>query len=120
VVLVFLLMALPAAAQRPGCGLGQGLAALDAAERAMAGAARATALLPLRDAAGRATSRLEEAARILAGCGCRRMAEQAAEGAGIAAGAVPASDPATIRRLLERARFSGDQARTIRDREACG
>jgi hypothetical protein len=108
---------LSAWAQRGGCGLGNGLHGLEAAERSLA--VSMTSLPEGRDQAAQASGQLHEATRWLSGCGCRRLAEQAQEAAGIAEQGMSESSIAALRRTLDRARFSLSLARERAEREGC-
>ncbi|WP_043337494.1 hypothetical protein [Belnapia moabensis] len=119
VILLVLLLAGPAAAQRGGCGMGLGLEALRGAEEALRAGAEAPSLLAGREAAGQAADRLAEAAGRLAGCGCARAAGEAQEAAGLAEGLRGAAELAGIRRGMDRARFSARLARERLDRQGC-
>ncbi len=118
-LLILLLLAGPAAAQRGGCGLGLGLEALRAAEAPLRTGAEAPSLLAGREAAGQAADRLGEAAQRLAGCGCAQAAGLAGEAAGLAEGLRGAAELAQIRRGLDRARFSARLARERMEGRGC-
>ena len=104
-----LLLASPAQAQRGGCDLGVGLAALATANHLLT--APTTSLAEGRDQASQTSTALHEARAILFGCGCRRLAEQAAEGAGLAEQARSEASVAGLRRALDRAGLSLSLAR---------
>jgi hypothetical protein len=112
-----LLLATPAQAQRGGCGLGLGLQGLDSAEHRLA--TPAASLLEARDLASAVAAELYAAARQLAGCGCRRLAEQAEEAARTAEQAASESSVIALRRSLDRARFSVELARQRAGRDGC-
>ncbi|WP_135468814.1 hypothetical protein [Crenalkalicoccus roseus] len=116
---LLLLLAWPAAAQRGGCGFGEGLAALAAAERALRGAPELPSLSAGRALAAEAGERLRAGAGILAGCGCARAAEEAAEAALLAEQAGSEVELARLRATLDRARFSLSLARQRLDRTGC-
>lgn len=103
-LLLFALLATPALAQRGGCGLGLGLRPLDAVEQRLA--QPPAGLLEGRATAAETAATLREAAGWLAGCGCRRLAEQAQEAAALAELAQSEASFAGVARRLERARFS--------------
>lgn len=107
----------PAAAQRPRCGFGEALAALRAAGAGLArpveglGSGRAQAAA-VHDA-------LRTAREGLAGCGCRRAAEDAGEAAMLAEQGAAEHSAARIAAVLDRAAFSARLARERLDREGC-
>lgn len=118
-VLLALLVALPARAQRSHCGLGLGLEGLAAADRMLAEAADAPSLIAGREAAGAIAARLREAADRLSGCGCHQAAAGTAEAAGLADQASSEASLTRLRARLERARFSLDLVRNRLDRSGC-
>jgi hypothetical protein len=110
-----LLLALPAgaAAQRPRCGYGEALAALRGAE---AGVARpVTGLSEGRAQAASVQEGLRGAVEVLAGCGCRRAAADAADAALLAEAAAQEGSAQAIAVRLQRAGFS---LRLVRERLA--
>ncbi len=116
-MLAWALLAPPAAAQRPRCGYGEALAAMQVAEERLA-------LLPDGLDAARSTAEavaggLRGSASGMAGCGCTRLAEAVGEAAGIAEPAISAASVAEARVRLERARFSLGLARRAAGREGC-
>ncbi len=115
--LLLMLAATPCSAQRGGCGLGLGLAALAEAEHLLA--APSPGLEAGRDQAAQASAQLHEARLSLQGCGCRRVAEQAGEAAGLAEQARSQASVADLRRSLDRARFSLRLARERAGRDGC-
>ncbi|MBL6454975.1 hypothetical protein JMJ55_06545 [Belnapia sp. T6] len=118
-LLILLLAAMPAAAQRGGCGLGLGIEALRGAEAPLRAGAEAPSLLAGREAAGQAADRLTEAAAWLTGCRCAQAAGQAREAAGLAEELRGAAELERIRRGMDRARFSARLARERLDRQGC-
>lgn len=118
-LLVLVLLAGPAAAQRSGCGMGLGLDALRAAEASLREGVAAGSLIDGREAGGAAAEQLAAAAARLAGCGCHQVAghlQDAAAGAEATRGGTSA---AQIRRSLERVLFSTRLARDRLDRQGC-
>ncbi len=118
-LLILLLAAVPAAAQRSGCGMGLGLEAMRGAEAPLRAGATATSLLAGREAARQAAGQLAEASRHLAGCGCRQAAEHLGEAARLAEEGEGAAEVERIRRGLDRAGFSARLARERLDRQGC-
>ncbi|WP_149541064.1 hypothetical protein [Siccirubricoccus phaeus] len=112
-----LLLAGPAAAQRPGCGFGEGLAALREAEARLH--APITGLLVGREAAAAAGRSLGLAAARFSGCGCPRAAEAAGEAGQLAEAAAGAAEVARLQPLLDRAGFSARLAREGLGRRGC-
>jgi hypothetical protein len=115
---VLLLLAAPAAAQRPGCGFGLGLEALGQAQRSLG--SEPGSLSAGRATASAATGALAEAAGRLAGCGCAQAAADAREAAGLAEQATAEPALERLRRLLDRAGFSARLARERLERRGCG
>ena len=108
---------MPAAAQRSGCGFGEGLAALRVADPILARLAEA--LSAGREAGAAAAERLRAARTVLAGCGCRRAASDAGEAAMLAEQAGGEASLPRLAATLERARFSLRLARERLDRAGC-
>lgn len=118
-VLLALLFAMPAAAQRHGCEYSRALSALRAGGGTMTQATGARALLDARAMSERAATALQEAARVLQGCGCPLLAEGAEDAAGLAwRGAYEPSLP-DLRRTLERAGMSLRMLRSREERQGC-
>jgi hypothetical protein len=115
---VLLLLAAPAAAQRPGCGFGLGLEALGQAQRSLGTVPGS--LSEGRATAGAAAGALGEAAGRLTGCGCVQAAQDAREAAGLAEQATGETALDRLRRLLDRAGFSARLARERLERRGCG
>lgn len=118
-VLLLLLAAVPAAAQRGGCGFGLGLDALRGADQPLRAGADAGSLLAGREAAAAAADRLAEAVTRLEGCGCGQAAGHVRDAAGLAEEARGAASLDRIRHGLDRARFSTRLARERMDRQGC-
>jgi hypothetical protein len=117
VLVLLTLWATPALAQRGGCGLGNGLRPLDAVEQRLA--QPLAGLTEGRAEAERSAAELREAARWLAGCGCRRLVAQTEEAAALAELAQSEASAAGVARRLDRARFSLRLARESAGREGC-
>ncbi|GGC34495.1 hypothetical protein GCM10011504_11090 [Siccirubricoccus deserti] len=115
---VLLLLAAPAAAQRPGCGFGLGLEALGQAQRSLG--SPAGSLSEGRVMAGAAAGALGEAAGRFAGCGCTQAAGDAREAAGLAEQATAEPALERLRRLLDRAGFSARLVHERLERRGCG
>jgi hypothetical protein len=118
-LVILLLLAGPAAAQRSGCGMGLGLDALRGAEGVLRAGVAAPSLLEGRAAAAEAAQSLGEAAGRLGGCGCGEAAGHAQEAAALAEAARGADSLDGVRRGLDRARFSARLARERLDRRGC-
>ena len=117
--LLILLVAMPAQAQRSGCGMGLGLEALRVAERPLRDGLAAGSLSAGRMLGGAAADRLAEAAAQLEGCGCRQVAAHLRDAAGLAEEVRAEASLERLRRVLDRAAFSAGLARERLDRHGC-
>ncbi len=118
-LVLLLVLAGPAAAQRSGCGMGLGLEALRGAEAALRAGVAAPSLLGGRAAAAEAAGALREAAGRLGQCGCGQAAGHAQEAEGLAEAARAGDSLDAVRRGLDRAQFSARLARERLDRRGC-
>ena len=116
-LLLLLVLAAPAWAQRGGCGLGLGLQAMASAGQVLD--APVAGLGAGREQAAAAVQALGEAEERLLGCGCRRLAAQVAEASGIAEAARAAADVPALRQALERARYALGLAEARAGRDGC-
>ena len=116
-LLLLLVLAAPAWAQRGGCGLGLGLQAMASAGQVLD--APVAGLGAGREQAAAAVQALGEAQARLLGCGCRRVAEQVLEAGGIAEAARASADVPALRRGLDRARYALGLARERVGRDGC-
>jgi len=118
-LLLLVVLAAPAAAQRPQCGFGLGLQALREADRALRAGSVAPDLPAGRAAAEAAVAALKVSLGQFHGCGCAQVIQPVQDAAGLVEQASIETTTDRIRRVLERARFSLDLARQRLDREGC-
>jgi hypothetical protein len=115
--LMLLVLAAPAAAQRPFCDFGQAVGGLRGAEQRLG--APGAGLLAGRAAAGEAAAALASAEGSFSRCQCPHLAElagEAARGAEIAAAHALAAE---VSASIAQARFRAGLARQALERDGC-
>jgi hypothetical protein len=119
-LLPLLVLAVPAAAQRPACGFGLGLEELAAAARDLAAGAVAPSLSEGRLAAGAAARALDGATERFGGCGCPDLAAAVGEAAAAAQMAALANDVPMLSAGLAGSGTRLGVAKTLLGRRGCG
>jgi hypothetical protein len=118
-LLALLFAASPAAAQRPACGFGLGLAGLRATESGLRQAGAAPDLAAARDRSQAAEQKLIEATTRLAGCGCPLTVDILQDARRLVEEARLVETLAALRQRLDRAGFALELARARLDRQGC-
>lgn len=114
---MMLLLALPAAAQRPYCDFGAGVTALRAAQTRLA--APVTGLVSGREEGLAIAALLDSARERFAACGCPRLAEPVNEAARLAEQAGYEASAARIAQTFSQAAFRAQLARQALDSTGC-
>ncbi len=115
--LIALVLATPAAAQRPFCDYGEGVNALRAAQQALA--APVTGLVAGREAALAIAAGLETARAAFARCGCPRLAGMLPEPVRMAEGAASHNAASAIRASFDQTAVHAGLAREALERDGC-
>jgi hypothetical protein len=115
--IIALTLAMPAAAQRPQCDFGTGIASLQEARLRLS--APVTGLVSGREGGLAVAAMLDTARERFAACGCPRLAEQVNEAARLAEQAGYEASATRIAQTFRQADFRALQARQAMDSRGC-